>query len=490
MTGTDTDLIRPDLWNLLLPGLKAAIRAGQDRMNSGSYYPRQKERKFDANSAGWPATTQDAFSFDSSGPIDWKALFGLKEGPFTHILVSHVPDLATSIEAISTLAMGDDELKHALSPVAALMQKSSAEEIKEEIQYGVLRLLGTILNRAHATDSETDEELVAIYLPLERGRFAAELSGDVVVPLLAVSFAADKPLHLADDIWLEPLTEIDHVLRAMDWAGHGPADPYVAAAATHAIVFRSVRFSNQVHEFTRGGELPPGISVEFVNAVTEAVHIVAESQTGYAQVLVRPLDWASTWVQDLPPLWIAWTGRAYPENLNNRTWAREKVAISAESTDEILRIARGLSAAPRNVQIAARRLRRTGFRDDAEDMLLDAAIGIEALVGSEADALTHRMAQRAAVALADEMPPENTYSLLKQFYSIRSKIAHGETPKRWTCKLGDHEWSAVFIGTFLLRSLLKNRLVAEDPWDAASLDQRILDSFGRAGGYASSDSQS
>jgi hypothetical protein len=121
-------------------------------------------------------------------------------------------------------------------------------------------------------------------------------------------------------------------------------------------------------------------------------------------------------------------------------------------------------------------------------MVLDAAIGIEALVGKEPDALTHRMAQRAAIALADDIPPANTYSLLKQFYGIRSKIAHGETPKHWKVKLGDREGDVVWIGMYLLRMLLRNRLLADEPWDATSLDERMLHRFERPSGYPSAES--
>ncbi len=157
--------------------------------------------------------------------------------------------------------------------------------------------------------------------------------------------------------------------------------------------------------------------------------------------------------------------------------------IDAVQTAEITKVARALLAAPKNVKMAARRYRRTAFRDSAEDQVLDVAIKIEALVGKEVDALTHRMAQRAAIALADRIPPAATYDLLKQFYNIRSKIAHGDEPKSWTVKLGDGKYNGVETGMFLLRELLLNRLLADKPWNAESLDKQMLERFERPEGY-------
>lgn len=372
-----------------------------------------------------------------------------------------------------------------VSWLAPLMDGENTERRREQIEFETVRLLiGCILNRADAVCAETDEELRSIYEQIERARFSEKLAGDVIVPLVAVSFDADEPVRINSNTWIEPLTKEVHRARALPWMRQENVSPYVAAAATHAVVVRDVQFSNQVHGRSPG-DLPPEISVDIAYLVAEAVYIVSEVSTGYAQILVRPRDWADTWALDLPPLWSAWTGRAYPEELNTRGWSKVRKPIPAPEIDEIIRMAKSLENAPKNVSIAARRCRRSSFRDDVEDVILDIAIGIEALVGLEPDALTHRMAQRAAIALADEVPPENTYGLLKQFYGIRSKIAHGNSPKKWTVKLGDSEFSAVSTGRYLLRTLLRSLLLSDNPWNASSLDERMLELFERPNGYHS-----
>jgi len=98
------------------------------------------------------------------------------------------------------------------------------------------------------------------------------------------------------------------------------------------------------------------------------------------------------------------------------------------------------------------------------------------------------MAQRAAVALKDTIPPGNTYTLLKQFYGIRSKIAHGQVLKDHTIRFGDARMDAGKVGMYLLRQLLRSCLLAAKPWDAASLDSEMLERFGRTGGYSEAES--
>ncbi|MDZ5447758.1 HEPN domain-containing protein [Micromonospora sp. 4G57] len=482
MADIEQDLLRPDLWELLLPAVRAARQAGREYEGRGKYVPRQSVTKYSENDVGWPQTTRDTLgSGTKDGPIDWPEMFGLDQGLLTRILVSEVSELARAVGEIGRRAIKDDELMRGVSKLAPLMELG---ERRGQVEFEtVRRLIGTILNRADAVGAETDDALRSIYQQIERARFAKELSGDVIVPLVAVSFDTTEPIHVEGNTWIERLTQNDHRARAMPWLRQDNVSPYVAAAATHAVVLRDVRFPNRVHTIRTGRDLPPEVSVDTAQTVAEAVHIVTEKTTGYAQVLVRPDGWAESWVHDLPPLWSAWSGRAYPEELNDRRWDKKMSPVAASEAEEIARITRALKTAPKNVQIAARRCRRTTFRDDAEDMVLDVAIGIEALVGKEPDALTHRMAQRAAIALADDIPPENTYSLLKQFYSIRSKIAHGETPKRWTVRLNEQEWSATWTGLFLLRMLLRSRLLADKPWDATSLDERMLEKFQRPVGY-------
>jgi hypothetical protein len=131
------------------------------------------------------------------------------------------------------------------------------------------------------------------------------------------------------------------------------------------------------------------------------------------------------------------------------------------------------------VQIAARRCFRSTFRADIEDEILDATIGIEALLSHGRDELTHRMSQRAAAALAGKFRSDAIYEILKQVYTQRSQIVHGSTPKNSKVRFGDSEYWTNHMGVFLLRELLRSHLLADEPWTPTSLDALIIERLGR-----------
>ncbi|MFI9485321.1 hypothetical protein ACIG47_02935 [Promicromonospora sp. NPDC052451] len=413
------------------------------------------------------------------GPMNWCDLFSFHDGPTTHVFVPAEPDLARAVHDVVRMALRDPDLLRGLSRIAPLVPE---EKRQGQLEWELIgQFIGRILNRADAVHAETDQELFAIYRQIEQARFAPRLTGDVIIPLVAVSFDTTEPIHVDGETWIEPLTEADHRSRSMNWIRHDGVSAWVAAAATHAVVTRGVTFANQVHPLGVGsqGGLPPEFQYSMAHAVAEATYIVAGSVTGHAQVLVRPHGWADDWLHDLPPLWSAWEARAYPESLNERSWLNERTPISGEQTAEVAQVSKALRTAPANVKLAARRCRQNVFRGDVEDMVLDSAIGLEALLGKDRDALTHRMAQRAALILAEDVEPSLTYDVLKQFYGIRSTIAHGGKPKRWTLKVGDVNLDVAQTGTFFLKMLLRNILLAKEPWTAESVDELMLERFAR-----------
>ena len=145
----------------------------------------------------------------------------------------------------------------------------------------------------------------------------------------------------------------------------------------------------------------------------------------------------------------------------------------------------GLSVAPANVKLASRRAVRALLRVAEEDEVLDAAIGIEALLlaDSDRDAMTHRMAQRAAVVLSvDGVDPSVVYRLVKKFYEQRPKIVHGRSWKTMNVVLEGKTYPVHEVGVVLLRALLRNHFRAEVPWTPQSLDERLLSALGSNNG--------
>jgi hypothetical protein len=340
-------------------------------------------------------------------------------------------------------------------------------------------MVGTLLGRAEVLGLTADTDLFDLYRQIDAGRFAENLTGDFMVPLVLTTFEATEAVHLVDDYWLEPLTEDVHRSRAPSTHSYD-ASPHIAAAATHAVVRRAATFINSDGPLSDGRMRPDTSEVRaFTNRVLEALHIVTGKHSGYAQVLVRSSEWVSWrgWVSNLPHSYATDVLVGYPVTFD-RGWLRPMDPISNDDLDTTRTVLAALLNAPKNVQLASRRCLRTTFRDDIEDEILDATIGIEALLSQGRDELTHRMSLRAAAALAKDYRSDAIYNLVKQVYSQRSQIVHGGTPKNTKVKFEDGEFWTHHIGVLLLRELLRSRLTADVPWTAESLDVLILERLG------------
>jgi hypothetical protein len=102
---------------------------------------------------------------------------------------------------------------------------------------------------------------------------------------------------------------------------------------------------------------------------------------------------------------------------------------------------------------------------DKPDSAVDACIGIEALVGEEYDELVHRMALRAATALAPNADPHAIYKAVKSAYDYRSAIVHGTEPSKKKQQVplpGSGTMPARTLALILLSALLRSVLAADN----------------------------
>lgn len=469
--------MKPDLWRIISSTLAGARAAGRAYLESGRYIDEVDGREYRENDQGWPLVLADR-TF-AKGPANWRSMFSGEPGRFARVLVDDVPALKQATQAVLELATEDAEVAVGLSFLHGVADKDrQASDLKSEF----LTVVGDILGRAEALDVHDEEGLFDLYLQVERGRFATELTGDVFVPLVLTAFDTIEPVQLLDGLWLQPMNEGLQRARALNWIQSDAVSPYIAAAATHAIVFRDCNFPNTMWppQFQRGVDRAP-IALEAVDRVLETIHIVTGKKTGYAQIAVQSDAWVSWrgWIGDLPHVWRATSIKAYPDDFEGG-WLRPKEPISESEVAEVAVALKSLTASPRNVLLAARRCFRSTFRSDIEDEIIDATIGVEALLSNERDELTHRMSQRAAAVLAEEFRADAIYAILKQVYSQRSQIVHGSRPKNSKVRVGDSEFWTNHMGVFLLRQLLRSYLLADDPWTPASLDALILERLGRA----------
>lgn len=468
--------IRADLWQITLSAVRAARARGLQHIASGKHFSRKGIPKYESNEYGWSTTTsRDLLSERKDAPPDWDYMFGTKPGPFAAMSLDDVPELKDAVKQVCDIAVVDEQFARRISLLAGAELDLEAQVRQIEFEY--VRFVGDVIARAEATGAITDEGLLDIYLHLERARFAEELRGDLMVPLALTPLDFSVPLSITDSIWIEPLGEAMQRARAVSAIYGGKISAYVIAAATHAVVIRDVIVSNRDWALRRFGHVEMDLTQ--IDRVVQCLHIASGCDTGYAQVLVRPENWADGWLHDLPAIWKFNTMHRYPEEFDDGGWNKRWPLVDRGDIETIPQLYTALDAASANVHLAARRAMRAVMRSDDEDKTLDATIGIEALLlgNNDREGLTHRMAQRAAAALASDYPPEMIYQLVKKVYEHRSAIVHGRTRKRTTIDIGENSYSPQDVAGILLRILLMNLLQAAEPWSPETLDTRLLKSL-------------
>src|SRR5262249_54125864 len=82
-----------------------------------------------------------------------------------------------------------------------------------------------------------------------------------------------------------------------------------------------------------------------------------------------------------------------------------------------------------SLDIAIRRFNLSYARGTSDDRLIDFAIAYEAAVlHGLKDELRYRLAVRTAALLRETHKPDLTFTFMKQFYDVRSKVVHEGVP--------------------------------------------------------------
>jgi hypothetical protein len=170
--------------------------------------------------------------------------------------------------------------------------------------------------------------------------------------------------------------------------------------------------------------------------------------------------------------------RKYPVATNERGWLRQHEPVSADALGRLPAVYAALRSTDRRAQLASRRLAQTAQRTLRDDVLIDACIGIEALLGEEHAELVHRMSLRAATALsAVGWRPATAAEMLKKVYGYRSALVHGDLPKKQTITIEGNAYSPSSTAVFMLRVLLDAHLSSTPPWTPSSLDAALFEAL-------------
>jgi hypothetical protein len=336
------------------------------------------------------------------------------------------------------------ELKeYAGSQPAILRRLRFSDEDKSWFDFSLRRLIESLIDRYIHVFSQTDLDLSKfrdVYLPYEAGLLLDELPVHIFVPILLSSFPRDSR-DLTDVISVSRMSEPLQLARAILAHDSHEVNDYLVQQATHSLVLRDYALPNQLGGFLSYG--PEVFPLDTIDAFFAALRIVTSVETGYGQLLIVPEGWAHRSTANLPPL-EGTTIRRYPPGLRPVSpFYENDFSIVSDSEFESLQelflgISSILSTLPKGserLRLAIKRLNGCYLRENEEDAILDATIGMEILLSDgDTQEVTHKLALRLA-GLSSLVPKYKGRgatifrSVKSSVYAYRSAVVHGDVTK-------------------------------------------------------------
>lgn len=435
------------------------------------YTPYRQKRQVKAFQSGWPHVWSKE---KDETRVDLADLFAHKASVIHPFAYDDIPGMAALREYVATTEAVRDRAR----PQSAAGNLS--DEIADSLMYTTIVLLpNSIYDRATALRLEmTNPEVGNLYVQREKSWLAPTLEYQLVVPLLLTDIdICDEGLQIDDTARIERLTDDD--LRRITEVDQFAVMSPLADAARWAVVMDMPPMENLGDGrmlFTRDAP----IDTRGVEAVCDAIRIVSLARSGWARVFQRPRDWARHWEDDLPNLDHVFTARRYPAYFEEGGWLKSHTGVTAEEAARLPAIAAALKTASAQAKLASRRLSMALLRDTSDDQLIDACIGIEALLGQKGAEISYRVAVRASALLAtkahDPRSPELTFKLARKVYDRRSELVHGSASGKHADVQpygDDRTFSTHSVAVWLVREVLLERLLRPD-WTVDDLDILVL----------------
>ena len=471
------DPLEPELWQLIKQAIPALQVIVADRVANGTFLLTQQVPQLAHFDSGWPRVERPFGGTD--GAFRYSDLF-TPDGRQNTTAYTDVPELAAVMDFLLDRSDLADRLR--VIPDNDSYPKRAQELM---LQLAAARFPLSILDRVYALGAPQDPDLLRrSYLELEHGMFGATWTADIIAPLIMTDLEIEASLDLGGGVSIERLGEDLICAGARDEHMLEAVTTMASNAATHAVVVANVELAGPSSPAPEWGSGPnPGVDLTRVDTAVEALRVVANVPTGYAHIYLRPHGWATSWLHDLPPAVAVGTYRRYPSFFDNFGWLRPRRRVSAETLAALPQIHAAMATADPAVRLAVRRLSMASLRENEDNELLDACIGIEALLSDDASEITHKIATRGAAALAafrdPPLRPEIVFDAFKKVYTRRSALVHGTgSNKHLTFQPpGGKQMSTVRLAALLLRTLLLSKLASETSWTIKSLDAMMLAAY-------------
>ncbi|NCT91962.1 hypothetical protein GXB85_13525 [Cellulomonas sp. APG4] len=436
------------------------------------FVPKRRRRSVTAFDSGWPSVGSDVGATETDA-IAYGKLFASTRDAIHPIAYEDLGTMASLVAYVhDTPAL--------LQRVGPTLREDAPVDLARSVIDMIIRNLPTdIYDRAKALGFELDgPDIVNLYQQRERSWLAPELSRELVVPLVLTSLELEDTFEVDSHARIEALGDDDLRAMASDYDISGVPGP-VADAARFAVVVDMPPLTNpgEGRRFLKAEDPPDTAGVDLI---CEALRIVSSADTGWARVFQRPRGWAARWKDALPAYSLLQTTRRYPSVFDDFGWLRSGRTVTRHELERLPAATRALGSADKRVRLASRRLSTAVVRDAADDQLVDACIGLEALLGQKGAELSFRIAMRAAALLSSRantpVSAEEVFDIARTVYARRSEIVHGSTSERAARfpVTGAETTPTSDLAVWLLRQILQERLLREDRWSLTDLDSLVL----------------
>ena len=435
------------------------------------YVPYREKRQVMAFDSGWP----NVWSKEKDETrINRADLFAHKQSVIDPFAYDDIPGMAALKAYVTTTAA----IRERVRPNNA--GGNLSDELADSLMDTTIVLLpSSIYDRATALGLKMSDPAVGdLYAQRERSWLAPTLEYQLVVPLLLTDIdIPDEGLQIDDVTRIERLTDDD--LRRISETDRFTVLAPLADAAKWAVVSDVPPMENLGDGrmlFTRDAP----IDTRGAETVCDAIRIVSLARPGWARVFRRPRDWARHWEDNLPNLTHVFTARRYPSYFEEAGWLKSHTGVTAEEAARLPAIVAALKDASAQAKLASRRLSMALLRDTPDDQLIDACIGLEALLGQKGAEISYRVAVRACALLAtksdEPRDPELTFKLTRKVYERRSELVHGSTSGKHANVQpngASGPFSTHSVAVWLVREVLLERLLRPD-WTVEDLDLLVL----------------
>lgn len=311
----------------------------------------------------------------------------------------------------------------------AITGEKSYNSVESEIRHLAVSIVERFLFITGESKKDSIEESIKPYIEeVLRYYIADQLYVKFCIPVCLTTFEDDE-IKLVDGITIERINEDFQKARQHVCEYEVVSEDWIAACATHMIILDNYYYKNdQDFSFDRVSKDYNSYPLQKIDEIIGIIRIVTGYTIGYEQLLMQPVGWIHGFCADLPAVYGAKSHSVNGKELSTFWMYLPVSTITKEQSNRICDLYKKLIACNGKLDFALRRYNRCALREEIDDQVTDACIGLESLLSGNAKTeITYTISNRIPVVFSDIKEPwsQNSRKLLKKIYSLRSKIVHG-----------------------------------------------------------------